>query len=255
MTIAILPGITVTIGDILKDANVRFKSAPAIGGIRPDFLIESPEGPSILIEARSQHPKVFDRIRAIRQANLYKKITNVDHVLIVAKDLNRSEPSKGIVSLKDMKDVVSKLVAETKPSTKTLSLSNTKKTILAAMPFSGTYDDTFYNAMSYAAKSVNAACKRIDEEDFTGDITDKIKKDIKQSHAIIADLSESNPNVLYEVGFAHALEKPTVHICSTPLGKLPFDVRNWNTISYSLGQTYDLRKKLATRLKAVLQKC
>lgn len=77
---------------------------------------------------------------------------------------------------------------------------------------------------------------------------------IRESLAVIVDLSESKPNVLYEAGYAHGLDKKTIHICSTPLEKLPFDVRNWQTLKYELGQTYELREKLALQLKGVLDR-
>ena len=73
------------------------------------------------------------------------------------------------------------------------------------------------------------------------------------SVAVIVDLSESKPNVLYEAGYAHAKGKATVHICSTDLTALPFDVRNWNTLSYKRGQTAHLREPLTRRLKAALR--
>jgi hypothetical protein len=124
--------------------------------------------------------------------------------------------------------------------------------VFAAMPFSPEYDDIFFVAMSYAAKSVGAVCRRVDLEDFGGDIIVEIKRLIDSSIAVIADLSESKPNVLYEVGYAHALDRPTVHICSTPLDGLPFDVRNWNTLQYKRGQTYEFQERLSTRLKVLL---
>ena len=63
--------------------------------------------------------------------------------------------------------------------------------------------------------------------EFAGDIVDEIRRLIEASIAVIIDLSEAKPNVLYEAGYVHALGKPTVHICSTPMSGLPFDVRNW----------------------------
>jgi nucleoside 2-deoxyribosyltransferase len=75
---------------------------------------------------------------------------------------------------------------------------------------------------------------------------------IKDSIAVIADLSESKPNVMYEVGYAHAMEKPTIHICSTPLKDLPFDVAHWNTIDYQQGQTHKLGRTIAQRLSSIL---
>lgn len=98
------------------------------------------------------------------------------------------------------------------------------------------------------------ACVRVDKEEFSGDIVEEIKRLISSSAAVIVDLSENRPNVLYEAGFAHALKKPVVHLSSTALTELPFDVRNWNTIPYGLGQVTTLRVRLAERLRAALAK-
>jgi hypothetical protein len=125
--------------------------------------------------------------------------------------------------------------------------------VFAAMPFDRKYDDTFFVAMTYAAEKIDAVCRRVDKEEFAGDIVEEIKRLICASIAVIVDLSESRENVLYEAGFAHALRRPTVHICSTDLALLPFDVRNWNTISYKLGGTVALRRSLAKRLASALR--
>jgi hypothetical protein len=124
--------------------------------------------------------------------------------------------------------------------------------VFAAMPFSPEYNDVFFVAMASACERVNLACRRVDKEEFTGDIVDRIHDMIRNCVGVIADLSESRPNVLYEVGYAHALGKPTVHICSTPLDELPFDVHGWSTVSYAKGQTYELISPLASRLSAAI---
>lgn len=81
---------------------------------------------------------------------------------------------------------------------------------------------------------------------------DKIRSLIRQSVAVICDLSDARPSVLYEAGFSHALEKPTIHVCATPMSELPFDVRNWNTLAYEQGRTVYLREPLTARLQAAL---
>ena len=124
----------------------------------------------------------------------------------------------------------------------------------AAMPFDRAYEDAYFVAMAYAAKKNGATCIRTDNKEFTGDIVEEMKVSIRESVAVIVDLSESRPNVLYEAGYAEGVGKPTIHICSTPLEKLPFDVRNWNLIQYTKGQTYQLREPLARRLRSVLRK-
>jgi nucleoside 2-deoxyribosyltransferase len=74
----------------------------------------------------------------------------------------------------------------------------------------------------------------------------------QESIAVFVDLSEAKPNVLYETGYAHALKKPCIHICSTSLEKLPFDVFQWKTTKYNPGQIHRLGKELAQRLKEVI---
>jgi len=49
-------------------------------------------------------------------------------------------------------------------------------------------------------------------------IANEVMGAIKGADLIIADLSGHNPNVLYELGFAHALRKPTVLLRSTKSG-------------------------------------
>jgi hypothetical protein len=59
---------------------------------------------------------------------------------------------------------------------------------------------------------------------------------------VIVDLSEANPNVRYEAGYAHALNKPCIHIRSPSTEKLVFDVSHWKTTLYHPGQTHELPK-------------
>jgi nucleoside 2-deoxyribosyltransferase len=53
-------------------------------------------------------------------------------------------------------------------------------------------------------------------------ITDHMIAEILESDLIVADLSFLNPNVFYEVGIAHSVEKPVIHIAHRET-KLPFD--------------------------------
>ena len=77
------------------------------------------------------------------------------------------------------------------------------------MPFNEEFDDVYFVAMSGAAVSAGATCIRIDKEYFQGDIVQELKQDIKDNIVVIADISEGNPNVLYEVGFSHGIGRPT----------------------------------------------
>jgi hypothetical protein len=55
---------------------------------------------------------------------------------------------------------------------------------------------------------------------------------IYNADVIIADLTELNPNVFYELGIAHTLHKKVIAI-SQDISTLPFDIRSYRTIEYS----------------------
>jgi len=84
------------------------------------------------------------------------------------------------------------------------------------------------------------------------DAVAETQQQIRRCHAVIADLSTSEPDVLYELGFAEAIGKPSVQICSTPYDDLPFMVRNRDTLLYRPGRTHLLGQQLATYLTRLL---
>lgn len=238
----------------LKDAGIKFERAPALGGVRPDFLLQGPQGQLVVVEAKVWPSAGGNTARAVEQVERYRKVTGVENVFLVLPALQRNIESKGVVSLDRLVDSVVPLfeASAVRYKRRLRALRSKGPTVFAAMPFSREYDDTYFVAMSHAADETGATCTRVDQTEFSGDVVSEIRQLITESVAVIVDLSEARPNVLYEAGYAHALEKPAVHICSTPLSALPFDVRNWNTIEYSRGQTSRLREPLARRLKSVI---
>ncbi len=54
-------------------------------------------------------------------------------------------------------------------------------------------------------------------------ITDSIIKCIETSDLVIADITESNPNVYYELGYRTALKKPIIQIAANGT-RIPFDI-------------------------------
>lgn len=242
----------------LREIGFEYRVQPIIGGLSPDFLVKLPGGSFAIIEAKDWAPTKENQRRAIQQAEFYRDRTGVHAVFVVLRELREGKPHEGLVNEHELFNSLHEKSYDFPPRTGrevTLKLerrSARKPTIFAAMPFDAKYDDTFFVAIAWAAESVDAVAKRVDNEHFIGDIVTEIKRLIKRSTAVVADLSESNPNVLYETGFAHGLQVPTIHICSTPLSRLPFDVRNWNAIVYEIGQTHVLRQKLARGLRRIL---
>ena len=78
---------------------------------------------------------------------------------------------------------------------------------------------------------------------------EKIYESIINARVIVAEVTAQNLNVYYEVGYAHALNKPTILITKR-IDTAPFDLKGYNHIVYK--DIRDLRSKLENRLKAIL---
>ena len=75
--------------------------------------------------------------------------------------------------------------------------------------------------------------QRADRIGQPGRISVQILKELRDCDVLIADLSELNPNVLYEFGIRQALVKPYVLMAERGQ-KLPFDLADLRTIFYQL---------------------
>lgn len=85
---------------------------------------------------------------------------------------------------------------------------------------------------------------RADEINKTGQITRQIVDEIVNADLIVADLTDHNPNVFYELAFAHGMRKPTVMMIEQT-GRIPFDLGADRVIHYALDDVkrYEKAKK------------
>jgi hypothetical protein len=75
---------------------------------------------------------------------------------------------------------------------------------------------------------------RGDEIDEPGMITSQVLRAVQESPLVVADLTEHNPNVLYELAVRHAIEKPIIHVIEPRLSKIPFDIAGFRTIEFEI---------------------
>ena len=82
-----------------------------------------------------------------------------------------------------------------------------------------------------------------------------IQRQIEDSEAVVAEISTQNPNVFYELGYAHALRKPAILLVrGEEVKTMPFDVRSYRAIVYddSIGGKKRVERNLEQHLKAIL---
>jgi nucleoside 2-deoxyribosyltransferase len=115
-------------------------------------------------------------------------------------------------------------------------MKNIKKECFVIMPFGEPFDEYYNEIFKPIAKKLNFNIVRADEIYGNKSIIEDIVKHIIKADIIIADVSLKNPNVNYELGLAHALNKEVV-IISMDLKDVPFDYRHRRTIIYSTVKT------------------
>ncbi|OFV69409.1 hypothetical protein [Acetobacterium wieringae] len=90
------------------------------------------------------------------------------------------------------------------------------------------------------------------ENCISGSLVKTIVRSIYEADLVIANLTQQNPNVMYEVALRHSVAKPIIHI-SSEVENLPFDINSYNTIDYRddmLGANV-LKEKLKNSIDAI----
>lgn len=125
------------------------------------------------------------------------------------------------------------------------------KRAFVVMPFAREFNDLYILGIREVAESLGMIVVRADEIQHNESIPEIIRRSIAETDIVIAEISNKNPNVMYEVGLAHATDKETILICDDAK-TIPFDLTSINHIAYS--GIVELRDKLKTRLEAFLKR-
>lgn len=123
-------------------------------------------------------------------------------------------------------------------------------------PFdNGKYDKRYRGVYKPAIEAAGLEPYRVDHDNSVDVPIQSIEDGIRSSSACLADISEDNANVWYELGFAMALGKPVVMVCSSDRTRFPFDIQHRHVISYKSegpADFEDLRKAITARISARL---
>ena len=115
------------------------------------------------------------------------------------------------------------------------------------MPFTKDFDDIYQFGIKEAATTLGVIAERVDEQKFKESILERIYRQIEVADIIIADMSGRNPNVFYEVGYAHAKEKICV-LLTANVDDIPFDLKHRRHIVYGNSIQY-LRDEITKELE------
>jgi len=127
-----------------------------------------------------------------------------------------------------------------------------KPQLFVMMPFSEPYDAIYGEVIQPVADKLGFTVNRVDEVAGPGIILEDIQQEIRRAHAVVAEISSHNPNVFYELGYAHALGKQAVLLVRRQDQRdMPFDVRSYRAILYD--DTISGKKKVEIQLREHLR--
>jgi hypothetical protein len=131
-----------------------------------------------------------------------------------------------------------------------IELDSVKPKLFVVMQFTEDYNKLYSEVIYPVADKMGFECVRADEHYSSTPILRDIITSIEESTAIIADITPDNPNVFYEIGYSHAINKPTILLCDKKREKLPFDISGFRTLFYenSIAGKSQIEKNLSKYL-------
>lgn len=126
-------------------------------------------------------------------------------------------------------------------------------------PFDGdVFDKRYEDVFAPAIADTALEPYRVDRDPGVSIPIEDIESGIRDAEICFAEITTDNPNVWFELGFAIAIPKEVVLVCSEERkSRFPFDVQHRNIIMYRSGAPQDfaeVREKITKRIQAVLKK-
>jgi hypothetical protein len=123
------------------------------------------------------------------------------------------------------------------------------------MSFDPALSEVWEDAIHKSVADYGMQCIRADQVYGPGVIMNDIVANIKRARLLIADLTNRNPNVFYELGWAHSLDKEVILLSQT-MDDVPFDIRHRRIILYTTtGRGLQkLRAEIQNHLRAIMER-
>ena len=144
---------------------------------------------------------------------------------------------------------------ETKVSFTNAQAQRKQPRAFVAMQFTEPFDTLYRRVIKPRATKLGFDVVRIDEVAGPGIIFQDIQREIAESMVVIAEITAPNQNVFYELGYAHALNKPTILLARRQKdAQLPFDIRSYRVIFYddTIGGKVEVEQQLQEHLSAIM---
>lgn len=131
------------------------------------------------------------------------------------------------------------------------------KTCFVIMPFQDEHATVYDQAIRPALEGHGLRPVRTDRSVVAGNVVEAIRDGLRHCYFAIADTTADRPNVMYELGMAHADGKPVILLrhagADGTLSNVPFDVQSESILRYS-DDMDDLRRRIEAAVAVILGK-
>ncbi len=204
---------------------------------------------------KENHQALLESIRHSLEKQMYgindrlvlneERWRDVNHLLLRKEYIENTSPIS-----KDRKIYYTEFLKANGLTENDLTIDN--RLIFILTPFHDKYAED-YSVIREVCTSAGFKCFRGDENYFKGDIFPEMLKLIVKSNLIIANVNGRNPNVLYELGIAQALDKAVILISREPEKlQLPIDIKSKRFLIYN--SYVELQERLRIELINISEK-
>jgi guanylate kinase len=176
----------------------------------------------------------FERVSLTDDAFLRKRM--VDNYLDIAAVNGRLRAGEDVLVLANLRDQLDKVVAgfhqlrESLYSPTRLLDNKRGGGCFVLMPFKESLRAVYEDHIAKVCRDLGISVTRADQIFSISPVIDDVREAVLTARYIIADLTDANPNVLYELGICHSLGKKVILV--TQNSDVPFDVSHIRRIRY-----------------------
>lgn len=133
------------------------------------------------------------------------------------------------------------------------SASSKPPECFVVMQFTEEFNALYSEVIKPTCEKFGYQVVRADDFYSSGLIIEDITRSISESAVVIADVTPNNPNVFYEVGYAHGIGKPTILLSDRKRDRLPFDISGFRTLFYdnTIGGKSVVEERLTKHLEGI----
>lgn len=196
-----------------------------------------------LREFLNQTPDEFSLHR--RLYDLYKRYENLDFIRLIGENIRNTQGKFGLPA-----NILAEIDRIDEAITHHMQIVSQRQNpyVFVLLPFRKEFFSIYEKAIRPEFEDLGCEVTHADDdirgEKLQAPIVNFVLHQIESAAFIVADTTGHNPNVFYELGYAHSKEKTVFIITQDIDADIPFNVRHWHHFFYRPNALNALRTDL-----------